>query len=196
MTYLLPIVSYLIGSISSAILIARLFGLKDPRTVGSGNPGATNVLRIGGKLPAVLALLGDILKGLIPVLIAKSLTNDPLIWALTGLAAFVGHLFPILFDFKGGKGVATALGVLAAVDVLLALSLVTIWILTAVIFRYSSLSAILAALALPLLAWFSFANSPIFWMALNMAALLLWRHRGNIRRLLNGEEDRIQLKKS
>ena len=196
MIFLLPVLGYLIGSISSAILIARLYGLNDPRTVGSGNPGATNILRTGGKMPAVLSLVGDILKGLIPILIAKSFTNEPWILALTGLAAFLGHLFPLFFGLKGGKGVATTLGVLLGLDVLLALSLVSIWLLSTAIFRYSSLSAVLATVASPLLAWFSFGNSPIFWMALIIAGLLLWRHLDNIKRLLNGEESRIKLRKT
>src|SRR5688572_29088203 len=154
MIYLLPVVAYLLGSVSSAIVIARVMGLQDPREVGSGNPGATNVLRYGGKLAAILTLVGDVLKGVLAVLIARYFTDDPLILATTALAAFLGHLFPLFHGFKGGKGVATALGVWLALNPWVGLLLVGAWLLTAIITRYSSLSAVVASVAAPFfVAW-------------------------------------------
>ncbi len=145
--YLLPLAAYLFGSISTAVLIARAMGLQDPREVGSRNPGATNILRYGGKTAAVLTLLGDILKGVIPVLIARALTADAVIITLCGFAAFLGHLFPVFFSFRGGKGVATALGVWFALNPWVGLALLATWILMALLFRYSSLAALTASAA-------------------------------------------------
>jgi len=179
------------GSVSSAIVLARILGLQDPRKVGSGNPGATNILRYGGKKVAALTLLGDIIKGVIPVVITRALTDDVTILALVALAAFLGHLYPVYFRFQGGKGVATALGVWSALNPWMGLALIATWIATAVITRLSSLSALVAALSAPVYAWWLLPHPPYQVMATVMAVLLIWRHRTNIRRLLAGEEGRI-----
>jgi acyl phosphate:glycerol-3-phosphate acyltransferase len=189
--YLLPVFAYLLGSVSSAIVIARLFGLKDPREVGSGNPGATNILRYGGKKAAILTLLGDVLKGAVPVLIAHLLGADSLILALTMLAAFLGHVFPVFHGFKGGKGVATAFGALAAMNGWVGLALVGSWLVMAVTTRYSSLSAITVSVLAPVYVWV-FTRNPALILATGIMALfLLWRHRSNIQKLLAGTETKI-----
>lgn len=184
-------VAYLMGSIASAILICKLFGLDDPRAGGSGNPGATNVMRLHGKKAAVLTLAGDVLKGVIPVLIAKALGSSELIIALCGLAAFLGHLFPIFFSFKGGKGVATLIGILFATHWLLGLAYIATWGLTALLFRYSSLSALLAAVLTPLYSWLILHNINVLICHSVIAATLIWRHQSNIRKLIAGTEDKI-----
>jgi glycerol-3-phosphate acyltransferase PlsY len=191
LAYLLPVFAYLLGSVSSAIVIARLFGLKDPRDVGSGNPGATNILRYGGKRAALLTLLGDVLKGVVPVLIARALSADSLVVALTMLAAFLGHVFPVFHGFKGGKGVATAFGTLVAMNGWVGLTIIGSWLLMAVITRYSSLSAITVSVLAPLYVWW-FTHTPALILATAvMALLLLWRHRSNIQKLLAGTETKI-----
>ncbi len=189
--YLLPVAAYLIGSISSAIVVARAMGLPDPREVGSRNPGATNILRYGGKTAAALTLLGDVLKGVIPVLIARALTSDPAILAATAGGAFLGHLYPVFFGFQGGKGVATALGVSLALNPWLGLLLAASWLAMAALFRYSSLSALVAALAAPFYTWWLMPHAAYVVMMIGMSALLILRHRDNIRRLLAGQEGRI-----
>ena len=190
-TYLLPVFAYLLGSVSSAIVIARLFGLKDPREVGSGNPGATNILRYGGKKAAILTLLGDMLKGAVPVLIAHALGVDSVILALTMLAAFIGHVFPVFHGFKGGKGVATAFGALVAMNGWVGLALVGSWLVMAITTRYSSLSAITVSVLAPVFVWW-FVREPALILATGvMALLLLWRHRSNIQKLLAGTETKI-----
>jgi len=189
--YLFPVLGYLLGSVSSAIVLARLMGLKDPRLTGSGNPGATNILRYGGKTLAALTLLGDVLKGVVPVVIARVLTDEPLVLALTAFGAFLGHLYPVFFRFQGGKGVATAFGVLLALSPWLGLALVATWAFVALISRYSSLSALLAALLAPFYAWWLLPGWPYLLVTTAIAALLIWRHRGNIQRLLAGQEAKI-----
>jgi glycerol-3-phosphate acyltransferase PlsY len=189
--YLLPVFAYLLGSVSSAIVIARLFGLKDPREVGSGNPGATNILRYGGKKAAILTLLGDVLKGAVPVLIAHLLGVASVILALTMLAAFLGHVFPVFHGFKGGKGVATAFGALAAMNGWVGLALIGSWLVMAVITRYSSLSAITVSVLAPVYVWW-FTRDPALILATGvMGLMLLWRHRSNIQKLLAGTETKI-----
>ncbi len=192
MLYLItPLAAYLLGSVSSAILISRLLGLPDPRTEGSRNPGATNVLRLGSKPGAVLTLAGDIAKGVLPVLVARWILDEPVLLALAALGAFLGHLFPVYFRFEGGKGVATALGVLAAIDWQLALILIATWLVVAAVFRYSSLAALVTVAAAPVyLFWLT--GEPVF-VALGvvLAALLFFRHSENIRRLLCGNESKI-----
>jgi glycerol-3-phosphate acyltransferase PlsY len=189
--YLLPVLAYLLGSVSSAIVIARLFGLKDPREVGSGNPGATNILRYGGKKAAALTLLGDVLKGAVPVLVARALAVEPTVLALVMLAAFVGHVFPVFHGFKGGKGVATAFGALIAVNLWVGLLLIASWLVVALATRYSSLSAITSSLLAPFYIWW-LTESPVLTVAtVATAALLLWRHRSNIRKLIAGTETKI-----
>jgi len=186
---------YLLGSVSAAIITCKIMSLPDPRTVGSNNPGATNVLRSGGKKAAIITLLGDMLKGLIPVSIAVLLKMPDVVIAATGVAAFLGHLFPLYYDFKGGKGVATTLGVLIGTNWMLGLGTFCIWLFIAVVFRYSSLSALVAASGLPVLAWFITQSMVITGCVAFMAALLIWRHKSNIRKLLAGEEDKIGSKK-
>jgi glycerol-3-phosphate acyltransferase PlsY len=189
--YLLPLLAYLLGSVSTAVVIARLMGLQDPRETGSKNPGATNILRYGGKAAAILTLAGDILKGVIAVLIARALTTDDVIIALTGFAAFLGHLFPVFFGFRGGKGVATALGVWLALSPWVGLLLIATWVVMAVLFRYSSLSALTASVAAPLyVAWLS-PGMPYLATMIVMSAILVFRHRSNIRNLLAGTETKI-----
>jgi len=169
--------------------------LPDPRTVGSNNPGATNVLRAGGKKAAIITLLGDMLKGLIPVLIAVLLKMPDEVIAATGVAAFLGHLFPLYYGFKGGKGVATILGVLIGTNWMLGLGTIGIWLFMAVVFRYSSLSALVAASGSPVLAWFITQSMVITACVAFMAALLIWKHKKNIQNLLSGKEDKIGDKK-
>lgn len=191
--YLLPLFAYLLGSVSSAVVIARILGLPDPREVGSRNPGATNILRYGGKTAAILTLAGDILKGVVAVLIARALTADAVVVTLTGFAAFLGHLFPVYFGFRGGKGVATALGVWLAINPWVGLAMIATWVLVALLFRYSSLSALMASLAAPLyVAWLS-PGTPYLVTMIVMSAILVIRHRDNIRNLIAGTEGRIGL---
>lgn len=195
MIYALPALAYLLGSISSAILLARLFRMSDPRTVGSGNPGATNILRQGNKAAAAATLIGDMAKGFVPVVIARLLTDDAATLALVAVAAFIGHLFPLFFGFKGGKGVATALGVYFGLSPWMGLVLVLTWLLSAAAFRYSSLAAVLTALMSPLYAWYFLPGTPYLIMSLFIAALLVGRHHSNISRLVGGKEDKIRLRR-
>ncbi|MFQ5995560.1 MAG: glycerol-3-phosphate 1-O-acyltransferase PlsY [Acidiferrobacterales bacterium] len=191
MEYLLLPLAYLFGSISTAVLIARLKRIEDPRNVGSGNPGATNILRYGGKTAAVVTLLGDVLKGVIPVLIARAITNDPIVLVLVGLMAFLGHLYPIFFGFKGGKGVATALGVWLALSPYVALALVATWLIVAAASRYSSLSAVIGAVLAPAYVWWLVGSWPYLAVMAVMSILLIYRHRSNIQNLLSGKESKI-----
>lgn len=185
------VAAYLLGSISSAIVICRLCGLPDPRGQGSGNPGATNVLRYGGRKVAAAVFLGDMLKGLLPVLFAAWLGLSASTMAAVGLLAFAGHVWPVFFGFRGGKGVATAFGVLLGWAWLPAAALAALWLAVAIASRISSLGAISASLFGPLLVW-GLQDRPVYALAtLAMSAVLLWRHRGNIRNLLRGAEPRI-----
>jgi glycerol-3-phosphate acyltransferase PlsY len=182
--------AYLLGSISFGILISRAFGLPDPRTVGSGNPGATNVLRSGKKAAAVLTLLGDMAKGWLAVWLA--LHYGMLMWVVSavGLAVVIGHLYPIFYGFKGGKGVATALGVMLAISLWLGLAAVITWVLVFAVSRYSSLASITAAALAPVYAYFLLGPpyKDYVWTTLVLALLLVWRHHGNIQKLLKGTE--------
>ena len=192
MEYLIfAIAGYLLGSVSSAVLVSRAMQLPDPRSEGSGNPGATNVLRLGNKVGAGLTLAGDVLKGVLPVLVARWLSEDPLTVALAGASAFVGHLFPLFFGFKGGKGVATALGVFAAVSLLVAGGLALTWGVTALVFRYSSLAALVSAGSAPSWSWWLLANPVYTGLATVLGLILILRHWGNIQRLLSGTESKI-----
>lgn len=193
---LLLILSYLLGSIASAILVCRVLGLSDPRAGGSGNPGATNVLRLHGKRAAIMTLAGDVLKGVIPVLLAKLLGQPAWVVAGCGLLAFAGHLFPVFFAFKGGKGVATLIGVLFASHWLIGTGFVLTWLLVAALFRYSSLAALVAALTSPAYTWYVLQELPFIICHAIMVVLLFWRHRSNIRNLLNGSEGKIGKPKS
>lgn len=180
--------AYVIGSVSSAIIICRLMGLPDPRAEGSGNPGATNVMRIGGKKAAGITLLGDLLKGLIPVYAANAFGVSAEILALTGLAAFIGHLYPMFFGFKGGKGVATSIGVLLGFCWWLGLAFVATWLAVYKLRKISSLSALCASVLSPIYAWFIVGSVPLVLASVVMTLLLLYRHKSNIKRLLTGEE--------
>lgn len=189
---LFVILAYVLGSISFGILMSQAFGLPDPRTVGSGNPGATNVARSGKKLPAILTLLGDAIKGWVAVVIAQHYglsfgLHDGYI-ALVGFAAFIGHLFPVFYGFKGGKGVATALGVLLAFSCWLGLGVLLVWALAFAIWRFSSLAALIAAAISPILAWYLLPYHGYTATAFILALMLFWRHKSNIQKLINGTE--------
>lgn len=186
--WLLVPVAYLIGSVSSAIIVCQLMGFDDPRSQGSGNPGATNVMRIGGKKAAAITLLGDALKGLLPVLIAKLLGVNSLVLSSVVFAAFLGHLYPVFFGFKGGKGVATTLGVALGVHWLLGLIVAGTWFAVYKISKISSLSALIAAVLTPIYAWFITNDINFLIVFVLVSVILLWRHKSNIQRLLNGEE--------
>lgn len=187
--------AYLIGSVSSAIIVCRLFGLPDPREQGSGNPGATNVLRLGGKVPAALTLVGDMLKGLVPAAIATGLTGaSPSVVALTVIAAFLGHLFPVFFGFRGGKGVATALGGLIGASWLSGLIAIAFWLAFSLLTRISSAAALATFTCVPIVLWINgyIALAIAFTV---IALMLFFTHRTNISRLLAGTEPRIGQKK-
>jgi glycerol-3-phosphate acyltransferase PlsY len=182
----------LIGSLSFAVIVSRACGLPDPRTYGSGNPGATNVMRSGKKTPAVLTLFGDGAKGWVAVYLAHILAPhwgvvDELSLALAALAAFLGHLYPAFFGFKGGKGVATAAGILLALNVWMGLAVLATWLVVFAVSRISSLSALTAAVSAPLYAVL-FLSKPMLATVIVLSALLIWRHRSNIRNLLQGKE--------
>lgn len=189
--YLLTVLAYLLGSISTAIIVCKLMRLPDPRTTGSKNPGATNVLRSGNKKAAFITLLGDFLKSLIPVLIAKALGMD-LVWQLIiGFAAFVGHVYPLYFGFKGGKGVATALGIYFGLNIWGGLAVAGTWLLVAKGLKMSSLSALVATLFAPLFFYLLTQSMPLTVGLIVMTILIYWRHRSNIENLLSGKEDKI-----
>ena len=201
---LATLAAYLLGSLSFAVIVSRLMGLNDPRTYGSKNPGATNVLRSGSKVAAIVTLLLDALKGWLPVVLVKwfgepyGLGDGTL--ACVGLAAFLGHLFPVFFRFVGGKGVATALGVLVGISAWLGLAVVGIWLLVAVVFRFSSLASLAAAVFAPVVyalgdggPWLM--DKRILVAVILMTALLVWRHSENISRLVQGKESRLGRKK-
>lgn len=192
---IVAVLAYLIGSVSFAVIVSATMGLADPRSYGSGNPGATNVLRSGNKKAAVLTLIGDAFKGWFAVWLVASygagygLGKDAI--ALAAIAVFLGHLFPVFFRFKGGKGVATAAGVLLAIHPVLGLATLLTWLIVAFFTRYSSLAALAAALFAPLFDAFLFGPSVITLAILAMTALLFWRHRSNISKLIAGTESRI-----
>jgi glycerol-3-phosphate acyltransferase PlsY len=187
--------AYLIGSLSFAVIVSRAMGLSDPRSYGSGNPGATNVLRSGNKTAAILTLLFDALKGWLPVFLVDQFGERVGLGegtvALVGLAAFLGHLWPAFFRFKGGKGVATAVGVLFGFNPLLGLSTLLTWIIIAFFFRYSSLAAIVAAVFAPFYQLLIWGGGPVAGVIALMGLLLVWRHTANIQKLLAGTESKI-----
>lgn len=197
--FIYPIVvvlAYLIGSLSAAIITCKIMGLPDPRTTGSNNPGATNVLRIGGKKAAIFTLVGDLLKGLIPVVIVKLIfPAESLLIALTALAAFLGHLFPVFFQFKGGKGVATALGCIIGLNLWVALCAFGVWLAIFLPTRISSLSALIAAVVAPVFLWLFDASASVVIAIIIMDVLLIIRHKENIQRILKGEEKKMTFKK-
>lgn len=183
--------AYLIGSVSAAIITCRIMGLPDPRSSGSKNPGATNVLRLGGKKAAIITLLGDLFKGLLPVLAAQFMQFDMNAIALVGLAAFLGHLYPVFFGFQGGKGVATALGVYFGMAWQAGLLFVIIWLIVAIISRISSLSALTATLFMPAFFYYLYESLEVVGITSLIALLIFWRHRSNIRNIVNGTEKHL-----
>ena len=193
------ILAYLIGSLSFAVIVSKLFGLPDPHTYGSGNPGATNVLRSGKKLAALLTLLGDAAKGWFALWLAQRYATDynlpAIAMAGVALAVFLGHLFPIFFRFKGGKGVATAAGILFAINIWLGLATLATWLIIAAFFRYSSLAALLSAMFAPFYTFVLFGLTPYLPAVIVMCALLVWRHRENITKLMKGTEGKLGEKK-
>ena len=199
MDILLIPLAYLIGSVSFAVVVSKCMRLPDPHSYGSGNPGATNVLRTGNKRAAVMTLLGDALKGFVAVVLARmilgeaSLTSSLNSWILCGVvvAVFLGHLFPIFHGFSGGKGVATACGILFGINWILGLATLATWIIVAKFMRYSSLAALAAAVFAPIYFVFLFGFHPMSIALLVVCALLIWRHRSNICNLMNGTESRI-----
>ena len=183
--------SYLIGSISTAIITCKIMGLEDPRKVGSNNPGATNVLRHGGKKAAIITLLGDMLKGLIPVLVIVQLQADALTVALVGLFALLGHVFPVYYGFKGGKGVATYYGVILGISWLVGLIALAIWLIIAKLLKISSLSALISIFVTPFMLWLSTHSVELTGAVTLMSILVFWRHKKNIASLLQGTEAKI-----
>lgn len=197
--WLIP-VAYLLGSVSFAVVVSRAMGLPDPYTHGSKNPGATNVLRTGNKVAAALTLIGDAAKGWLAVTLARAVLGDPsqasinILLGLVAIAVFIGHLYPIFHRFKGGKGVATAAGILFAINWALGLATLGTWLIVAVFMRYSSLAALCAAVFAPIYFTFLFGTQPMGLAIAVMSALLIYRHRSNIRNLLNGTETRLHKK--
>jgi acyl phosphate:glycerol-3-phosphate acyltransferase len=199
-TVLIVVLAYLLGSVSFAILVSRVLALPDPRSYGSGNPGATNVLRSGSRAAAALTLIGDAGKGWLAVWLAALASGAPATQGyatpLAGLAVFCGHLFPVFHRFRGGKGVATAAGVLLALNGWLGLATLATWAIVVLFFRISSLAALAAALFAPFYAWWLFGPGPLLAAVVAIALLLAWRHRANIARLASGEEPRIGAKRN
>lgn len=194
--YLLyALLAYLAGSVSTAIITCHLLGLPDPRTIGSNNPGATNVLRHGGKKAAAITLLGDMLKGLLPVLVVRHIDPAATAIALTGLAAFAGHIFPVYYGFKGGKGVATFLGTLLGFHWLAGLGALLIWLGAALLFRYSSVAALVASLLSPFVLYHVSGSNELAAALGCMTVILWWRHRSNMRNIATGKEHKIGPKK-
>lgn len=187
-TIVLTLTAYLFGSISTAIIVCKMMSLPDPRTQGSNNPGATNVLRLGGKKAAAITLFGDMFKGFLPVLIAVLLNNDELTLALVAMAAFLGHLYPVFFGFKGGKGVATAFGVILGLSWPVAVAMILTWLAVAYGLKISSMSALVAAALAPFYFWWLTGSNIFIIMSVCLSILLIWRHRSNIKRLLDGTE--------
>lgn len=192
---LVVVLAYLLGSLSFAVIVSKAMGMADPRSYGSGNPGATNVLRSGKKKAAILTLLGDALKGLVAVVIAKCLwdaghiTEATVAWV--SVAVLVGHMWPVFFGFKGGKGVATAVGVLFALSWPVALICTIVWLIMAFGLKISSLAALVATVLSPILAWYFIDESSWCWAVLVIAVLVLYRHKSNIQNLLSGKESKI-----
>ena len=189
----LVILAYLAGSLASAVIVCKIMGLDDPREQGSGNPGTTNVLRLHGRTAALLTLCGDVLKGVLAVLLLRYVQAPDVFVAAAGLAAFSGHLYPLFFGFRGGKGVATLLGVLLAFHWLLGAAFIMTWLLVALLSRYSSLAAITAALLAPVYCWLMLPSPYLVAGTGLMSAILIWRHRSNIKNLLTGKENKISL---
>ena len=191
LTLVFAAMAYLIGSFSAAIITCKIMGIEDPRTTGSNNPGATNVLRHGGKKAAIITLIGDMLKGLIPVLIVIQLQMGTTVIAFTALFALLGHIFPIYYGFKGGKGVATYYGAILAINWQAGLTVLSIWLIVAVILKISSLSALVSIFSTPFVLWYFSQSIELTSAVALMSILVFWRHKQNIRSLLQGSEDKI-----
>lgn len=188
--------AYLLGSFSSAITLSKIMRFPDPRDEGSNNPGATNVLRIAGKKAAALTLLGDLLKGFIPVLLAGLVLHYPLTIAATGFAAFLGHCFPLFYRFQGGKGVATAIGFILAFDWITAAAVISIWLMVAKVFKLSSLAALIAFICMPLINFLVMGDVHVTGILTSLSLIMILRHKDNIRRLIQGEEQQSKLKQN
>lgn len=184
-------VSYAIGSINSSIIFSKIFKMQDPRDYGSKNPGATNILRSGNKLLAFATLMFDISKGILPVLLSYYYFENKLFVQIIGIFAVIGHIFPIFYNFKGGKGVATALGVILGFDFALGLICLLTWLITAFLFRYSALSAIVSFTFLPLYTWLSYENLAITLLYLALTIVVIYKHKTNIKNLINNKETKI-----
>ena len=186
---LIILFAYLVGSVSSGIIVSQIFNLPDPRTIGSKNPGATNVMRSGNKKAAIFTLLGDLLKAILVLAIAEYLGFNDLIIVCVALAVLIGHIYPIFYKFQGGKGVATAIGILFALNFKLALIVASIWLLVFSIWRYSSLAAIVAAISAPIIAIFILRDQSLYCIAFTLITIIiLFKHQANIRKLLSGTE--------
>ena len=192
-SWLWIVVAYLIGSVSFAVVVSRLFALPDPHSYGSGNPGATNVLRTGNKAAAALTLIGDGAKGWLAVFLVRQFVPQAEPWLLAAvvLAAFLGHLFPVFHKFKGGKGVATAAGIMLAMDWRLAAAAFVVWLVFALTLKISSVSSLAAAVVAPIVALYLYGNQPHAWVFVPIALLMIWRHKGNIEKLMQGRETTI-----
>ena len=186
---LIILFAYLVGSVSSGIIVSQIFNLPDPRTIGSKNPGATNVMRSGNKKAAIFTLLGDLLKAILVLAIAEYLGFNDLIIVCVALAVLIGHIYPIFYKFQGGKGVATAIGILIALNFKLALIVASIWLLVFGIWRYSSLAAIVAAISAPIIAIFILRDQSLYCIAFTIITIIiLFKHQANIKKLLSGTE--------
>jgi glycerol-3-phosphate acyltransferase PlsY len=186
---LIILFAYLVGSVSSGIIVSQIFNLPDPRTIGSKNPGATNVMRSGNKKAAIFTLLGDLLKAILVLTLAEYLGFNDLIIVCVALAVLIGHIYPIFYKFQGGKGVATAIGILIALNFKLALIVASIWLLVFGIWRYSSLAAIVAAISAPIIAIFILRDQSLYCIAFTLITIIiLFKHQANIRKLLSGTE--------
>ena len=186
---LIILFAYLVGSVSSGIIVSQIFNLPDPRTIGSKNPGATNVMRSGNKKAAIFTLLGDLLKAILVLTLAEYLGFNDLIIVCVALAVLIGHIYPIFYKFHGGKGVATAIGILIALNLKLALIVASIWLLVFGIWRYSSLAAIVAAISAPIIAIFILRDQSLYCIAFTLITIIiLFKHQANIRKLLSGTE--------
>ena len=193
-TITFSVFAYLLGSISSAIITCKLMGLQDPRTTGSRNPGATNVLRLGGKKAAIITLFGDMLKGLVPVLIAAQFGVDNMTLALVGFFAFLGHIFPLYYGFKGGKGVATYFGVILGINWQVGLIALLIWLIVAMLLKISSLSALVSMFLTPFVIWNFTHSIELTTAVIVMSMIAFWRHTSNILALVSGKEEKIKSK--
>jgi len=186
------LVAYFIGSLSFGIIISYFFKLSDPRTTGSRNPGATNVMRTGNKVAALLTLLGDMLKATIVITVANYMNLSEIHLAVISIAVLLGHIFPVYYKFKGGKGVATALGILLGINWMLALAVFFVWLFVFTIWRFSSLAAIVATFTAPIISYYLGFSSEILWLNIIISTIVIYRHKANITNLLNGKEHRFK----